>query len=411
MGYSYGVKTSSRRRMVAALAPIYGITLIDMLGYMIMIPLLPYYAQKFGATGVEVGALLAVMAVAGAVAAPFWGALSDRLGRKPIVMTSQFISLAGYLLLAWAPSLQMLFIARGVAGIGGGNLGVTQSYIADVTDEASRDRAFAAFGVVFGAGIVLGPVLGGALVHVGFWLPFVVAAGIEIANIVMTAFLLPNVKRKTHQPPIDIVKTARTIWNEPRIRYLIAQHFLFIFAVTFFFAIFALFLNRTLHLDPTATSYLIASAGLVGGIALWIAVGPAAQRFGDVAVARVGLAINLAAYLLLGFAHALWVFCVMLVLWAIGAACIEPTLSALLSKNVPADERGAMLGFNDLMSNAALMLAPSLGGFIVDANIGLIGVAPAVAVLLALVLSGFARVRDIRRAPGRAGEGHATPVP
>src|ERR1700761_5172799 len=100
--------------MIAALAPIYGITLIDVFGYMIMIPLLPYYAQRFGASGVVVGALLATMAVASAIAAPLWGALSDKVGRKPIVLMSQFISLAGYLLLAFAPSMLMLFVARGV---------------------------------------------------------------------------------------------------------------------------------------------------------------------------------------------------------------------------------------------------------------------------------------------------------
>src|ERR1700761_1054744 len=99
--------------MIAALIPIYGITLIDVFGYMIMIPLLPYVAQRFGASGLTVGALLATMAIASTVAAPLWGALSARLGRKPIVMISQVIALIGYLLLAWAPSLAMLFVARG----------------------------------------------------------------------------------------------------------------------------------------------------------------------------------------------------------------------------------------------------------------------------------------------------------
>jgi MFS family permease len=371
--------------MIAALAPIYGITLIDVIGYMIMIPLLPYYAQRFGASGVLVGALLATMAVASAVAAPVWGALSDTAGRKPVVLASQAISLAGYLLLAWAPSLQMLFIARGVAGIGGGNLGVTQSYIADVTPENMRDRAFAGFGVVFGAAIVLGPVLGGALVHVGFWLPFVVSAGIELVNIGLTLRFLPATGGR--QKTIDVPRAAREIWQRPRIRSLIAQHFLFIFAVTFFFSIFALYLNRVLHFGPERASYLIAAAGVVGGVALWAAVGPAAKRFGDAAVAQTGLGLSVVAYALLGFAHGLWTFVAVLALWAVGASCIEPTLSALLSKNVPPDERGAMLGFNDLMNNAALMLAPSLGGFIVDANAALIGLVPGLAVLAALLLA------------------------
>ena len=117
--------SAQTRRMIGALIPIYSITLIDVFGYMIMIPLLPYLAQKYGASGVVVGALLAIMAVASTIAAQFRGALSDKFGRKSIVIVSQVISLGGYLLLAWAPSLPMLFVARTVAGIGGGNLGVT----------------------------------------------------------------------------------------------------------------------------------------------------------------------------------------------------------------------------------------------------------------------------------------------
>jgi DHA1 family tetracycline resistance protein-like MFS transporter len=370
--------------MVAALAPIYGITLIDVLGYTIMIPLLPYYAQRFGASGTVVGALLATMAVASAIAAPFWGALSDRVGRKPIVLISQFVSLAAYLLLAWAPSLAMLFVARGIAGIGGGNLGVTQSYIADVTDEQSRDKAFAGFGIMFGAGIVLGPVLGGALVHIGFWLPFVVSAGIEVVNIGLTLRFLPNTGGK--RGTIDVRRAAREVWTNANVRGLILRHFLFIFAVTFFFSIFALYLKRALGFGPEHASFMIASAGVVGGITLWLAVGPLAKRYGDAVVAEAGFGVSVVAYALLGFAHTLWTFAGVLVIWAIGASCIEPTVSALLSTNAPADRRGEMLGFNDLMNNVALMLAPTLGGFIVDANISLIGLVPGLAVLTGFVL-------------------------
>jgi MFS transporter, DHA1 family, tetracycline resistance protein len=375
-----------RGHVVAALAPIYGITLIDVLGYMIMIPLLPYYAEKFGATGVVVGALLATMAVASAVAAPFWGALSDRVGRKPIVLISQFVSLAAYLLIAWAPSLAILFVARGVAGIGGGNVGVTQSYIADVTPEGERDKAFAGFGVVFGAGIVLGPVLGGALVPIGFWAPFVASAGIELINIGLTMLFLPNTGGEQRNDKIDILRTGRDIWSQPRIRSLILQHFLFIFAVTFFFSIFALYLKRALGFGPTHASYLIAFAGVIGGITLWLAVGPLAQRFGDAVMSKIGLVLAVCAYAGLGFAHNLPTFAGVLVVWAIGASCIEPTLSALLSNAIPNARRGAMLGFNDLMSNVGLIFAPALGGFVIDQNVALIGIVPGVAVLIALAL-------------------------
>jgi len=377
--------TSQPRTAIAALIPIYGITLIDVFGYMIMIPLLPYLAQKFGASGVEVGALLATMAVASTVAAPFWGALSDRVGRKPIVLISQAVSLVGYVGLALAPTLGMLFVARGVAGIGGGNLGVTQSYIADVTAPEQRDRAYAVFGAVFGLGIVLGPVTGGFLVHFGYHVPFLVAAGIEIVNLFLTWRFLPQV-RPARGRRFELLHQVREVVRRPALRTLIARHFLFIFAVTYFFTVFALYVQRALGYGPQVASWLIAGCGAVGGLTL-LAVGPLARRYGDAAVAQLGLALSVVAYTALGFTHHLWSFAAMLVVWAAGAACIEPALSALISINASESERGAALGFNDAMSNLALMAAPSLGGFMIDRAIGLIGVIPGAAVLAAFVLA------------------------
>jgi DHA1 family tetracycline resistance protein-like MFS transporter len=371
--------------MIAALVPIYSITLIDVFGYMIMIPLLPYLAQKYGASGVEVGALLATMAVASTVAAPVWGALSDRVGRKPIVLISQFVSLLGYVALAFAPSLDMLFIARGVAGIGGGNLGVTQSYIADVTDEDDRDRAYAIFGVVFGLGIVLGPVTGGFLIHYGFGVSFLAAAAIEVFNIFLTLRFLPQVHRKAGQR-FSLLRAMRDVLRLPPVRAVVIRHGLFIFAVTYFFTIFALYVQRVLHGGPQLASWLIAGCGAVGGITLVAAVGPFARRFGDAVVAQAGIALSIVAYALLGFAHQLWSFCAVLVIWSAGAACVEPTLSALLSKRAPLQERGAALGFNDAVSNMALMAAPALGGFVIDRAIDLVGLVPALAVLAAFAL-------------------------
>jgi MFS family permease len=379
--------------MVAALIPIYGITLIDVVGYMIMIPLLPYFAQRYGASGVTVGALLAIMAVASTIAAPFWGAASDRLGRKPIVLVSQVISLIGYLLLAWAPSLAMLFLARAVAGIGGGNMGVTQSYIADVTEERDRDKAYAAFGVVFGIGIVLGPVTGGFLVRFGFWMPFVVSAAIELLNIGLTLRFLPKTKR-SKKAKFSLAAAARASWSQVRTRSLIARHFLFIFAVTYFFSVFALYVKQALGFGPERASWLIATAGAVGGVALAVVVGPLAKRLGDARVAQVGLALSAIAYGALAFARDLWTFVGVLIVWAIGASCIEPTLAALLSRSAPADKRGATLGFNDAMSNLALMAAPSLGGWVIDKNIALIGVVPGATVLAALAIGVVRRRED-----------------
>lgn len=389
------------RAMMTALTPIYGITLVDVFGYMIMVPLLPYVAQRYGASGVVVGALLATMAVASVVAAPVWGVLSDRIGRKPMVLVSQLIALAGYLLLATAPSLAMLFVARAIAGIGGGNLGITQSYIADVTDEAHRDRAYGFFGVVFGIGIVLGPVAGGFLVRAGYWAPFAAAALIEVANIALTLRFLPATRPRS-AARTSIVDAARAVFAQAGVRGLVARHFLFIFAVTFFFTIFALYVRRALDLGPSQASWLLAGMGIVGGVALIALVAPLAERFGDARVAQTGLALSALAYLGLPFARSLPAFAGVLVVWAIGASCVEPTLSALLSERASAARRGATMGVNDALSNLALMLAPTLGGFVVDRNLALVGIVPAAAVIGAFGL-GLARTQPTgeRRAADR----------
>lgn len=396
------LKTSAEtRKMIRALIPIYSITLIDVFGYMVMIPLLPYLAQKYGASGLLVGALLAIMAVASTLAAPLWGALSDKLGRKPIVTISQFIALFGYLLLAWAPSLGMLFVARAVAGIGGGNLGVTQSYISDVTDDRHRDQAFAAFGVIFGIGIVLGPIAGGFLVKYGFWVPFVVSAAIQAINIVLTLKFLPKTKKKGKKE-FNIKSAAKEVWSQPRTRSLIIRHFLFIFAVTYFFSIFALYLKHTMNFGPEKASWFFAATGAIGAVALAVVVGPLAKRLGDAWVAQLGFAFSIVAYGALAFAHDLWALFVVLALWAIGASCIEPTIAALISESASEDKRGATLGFNDAMSSLALMAAPSLGGWVIDKNVALIGLIPGMAVLAALGLGLLRRGEDVTLATGSA---------
>lgn len=388
-----GGRLAPPRSTIAALLPIYGITLIDIFGYMIMIPLLPYVAQKFGASGLVVGALLAIMAVASTAAAPLWGATSDKLGRKPIVLVSQAVSMIGYLILAWAPSLMMLFVARAVAGIGGGSLGVTQSYIADVTPEEHRDKAYATFGVMFGAGIVLGPVAGGFLVRYGYWVPFVVSAAIEAINIALTLKFLPKTKRARRQS-LNLLEAAKQTATDTRTRSLIVRHFLFIFAVTYFFAIFALYLHRALGSDPQQTSWLMAGAGAIGGVTLIAVVGPLVRRLGDAPIAQIGLALSVVAYGLLPFAHTLWTFVGVLAIWAVGASCVEPTIAALLSESAPEDKRGATLGLNDSMSSLALMAAPALGGWILDRQLTLVGLAPALAVGIAFVAGLFRQKED-----------------
>lgn len=388
--------------MVAALIPIYGVTLIDVLGTMIMVPLLPYLAQHYGANGLTVGLILTTSALASTIAAPFWGSVSDRIGRKRIVLISQCVSLGGYIALATAKSLTMLFVARAIAGIGGGNLAVTQSYIADVTDERHRDRAYALFGVLFGIGIVLGPVLGGFLIRFGFAVPFAAAAFVELLTISLTVRFLPETRPKKGLPKIDLRAGLGYVIRAPEVRTLIIRHFLFIFAVTYFFTIFSLYLSRQLHVGPHIASWLLACAGAVGGLSLVVIVAPLTRRLGDATVAQLGLALSVLAYLALAYTPYVWAFGAALGVWAMGASCVEPTLTALISEAVPEEERGAAMGFNDAANNFALIVGPPLGGAAIDLNPHLVGLIPACAVLLAFALGLHGREDRTRASTVRA---------
>jgi len=380
------------RSSTAALIPIYGVTLIDVLGTMIMVPLLPYLAQHYGANGLTVGTILTTSAVAGTLAAPFWGSVSDRLGRKRIVLIAQSVSLVGYVLLALSHSLALVFVARAIAGFGAGGIGVTQSYIADVTADEDRDRAYALFGAVFGLGIVLGPVVGGSLIRFGFAIPFACAATIQAVTIVLTLRFLPATT-PVAGAKASLRAAAALVVRSSAVRSLVVRHLLFIFAVTYFFTVFSLFLKRQLGVGPEVSSWLLAGAGAVGGITLVVVVGPLAKRFGDAAIAQAGLALLVVAYTALAYAHELWIFGAALGVWAIGAASVEPTLTAMLSKRAPPEERGAIMGFNDAASNLALIVAPVLGGEAIDLSPQLVGVIPAAAAFLALAI-GIALRRD-----------------
>lgn len=388
-------------RLPRELLPIYGTTLADMLGYTLMIPLLPSVAERYGASDFTVGALLSIPAFCSAIAAPVWGKSSDLVGRKNIILLSQACSLAGYLMLALSHSLFWIFISRIISGVGAGNMGAAQSYIADVTKPEQRDQAYALFGVVFGSAFIVGPVAAGFLEHKGLQFPFFIAAALEAVNIIFTVIYLPRLNRPEDAKQLDI-KTSIKEAMQPRIRIVFGRQFLFIFAVVYFLADFALYLHHALHYDVKQVAWLLAGAGIVGGLVQGVAVAPLAKRLGDRAVGQIGFVFGFAAYALIYWVQSLGWFLPVLVLWAIGAALVEPTLMAILAKRAPKDERGAIMGVSDSANSIALIIAPAIGTAIVGQNARLIGILPALAMAGAFYLGrGRAAVRSEKPAEGK----------
>jgi MFS transporter, DHA1 family, tetracycline resistance protein len=378
----------SKRRILpdlpAALIPIYGTTLADVLCYTLMIPLLPELAAQYHATYFIAATLISVPALCSTFSSPVWGRISDRVGRKSIILFSQGVTLVGYVMLALAHSMFWIFIARVVSGLGAGNISAVQSYIADVTKEHERDEGFALYGVVFGAAFVVGPVISAFLMQRGLQFPFYVAALLEFFNILFTAALIPwSVGKHEREAQLkEIVRAA----IKPGVRRLFLRQFLFVFAVVYFLAGFALYLHAALNVGVEHVAWLMAGAGIVGGIVQGIVVSPLAARIGDRLTAQLGFAALLLGYGFLYWVHNLTAFVAVLSLWAIGAAMVEPTIMALLSLRIPARQRGALMGVGDSLNNIALVIAPAASGAIIGANAQLIGILPAVATLAALAI-------------------------
>lgn len=375
-------------RLPRALLPIYATTLVETLGYTLMIPLLPEIVRQYGASDVMTGSLLSIPALCSMIAAPIWGKLSDRMGRKTIILIAQLLTLAGYLMQALAPSLLWIFISRIISGSGGGALGAVQSYIADVTKEDERDRAYSLYGAVFGMAFILGPVASGFLIRHGLAVPFFVAAGIELVTILITVFWLPaHMQRRSETSVTASLKAA----NVPGVRLVLIRHFLAIFAIVCFLANLALFLNHLLHTPVSHVGSLLSIAGVIGGLALVFAVTPLAKRLGDRRVAQIGLFVSFVAYGALALVNNLWFFAGLLILWAVGSAMVEPTLTALLSLRAKRSERGAIMGVSDSINSVAMVLAPAAGSAIVGANARWFGLLPACTVLAAFLMGRYPR--------------------
>jgi DHA1 family tetracycline resistance protein-like MFS transporter len=371
-------------RLPGALVPIYGTTLADVLGYTLMIPLLPDLAAQYHASYFTAGSLISVPAFCSMFSSPFWGRVSDRIGRKSIILISLGVTLVGYVMMALANALIWIFIARIISGLGAGNISAAQSYIADVTNERQRDEAYALYGVIFGFAFIIGPVASAFLMRHGVQFPFYVAALLEAFNIAFAAALLPA-KVGRHEGGVEISKIVHAAL-QPKIESVLMRQFLFIFGVVFFLGGFALYLRAALDVGISRVAGLLAGAGIAGAIVQVVLVSPLARRFGEPFTARIGFIALLVAYGFLYWVRNFFAFVLVLGVWAIGAAMVEPSIMALLSLRIPARQRGALMGVGDSLNSIALIIAPAASGAIIGADARFIGVLPAVVTIVALVL-------------------------
>src|ERR671912_63962 len=247
---------------------------VNLVGFGIIIPLLPFYAETFGASPFVIGLLFASFSLSQLIASPLLGDLSDRWGRRPVLIVSVVGTAVSFAMLAVAQSLAMLFLARIVDGLSGGNITTARAYIADVTTEENRAKAYGFLGAAFGLGFIIGPALGGAFSHISYTAPIWAAAAITVAATVLAWIWLPETVHRTHAgggPPSHAV---RDLTHRPGLRLLLAIDFIYWMSFAVYQTTFALFGARRFGFDVTHTGYLFSAFGALGVIVQGGLVGP-----------------------------------------------------------------------------------------------------------------------------------------
>lgn len=355
------------------LASIFLIVFIDLLGFGLILPLLPYYAESFGASDALVGILVASYAAAQLVGAPLLGRLSDCFGRRPILLLSLFGTLLGFLLLGFAKTLWVLFAARILDGITGGNISVAQAYISDVTDAKSRAKGLGMIGAAFGLGFIFGPATGGFLSQWGYAVPAFAAAGLVTFNLLMVYFWLPESltpeKRaeiaQKEKPKFTLAALLAAL-KRPFSGSLLITRFFFGLAFSIFQTIFSLYALRRFNLEAQQTGYILTYVGLLSVIVQGGLVGKLSERFRDdhLIVTSVGIM----ALSLLGWAFVPSVTMLLVVLAPIAFAggVLNTVISSALTKTVQPQEIGGILGLAASIESLTRVIAPTLGGILLE---------------------------------------------
>jgi len=339
---------------------------VNLVGFGIIIPLLPFYAETFGASPLTIGLLFASFSISQLAASPVLGGLSDRWGRRPVLIGSLVGTTVSFVVLALADSLAMLFLARIVDGLSGGSITTARAYIADVTTEEDRPRAFGLLGAAFGLGFIIGPGLGGALSHISYTAPIWAAAGITVLAIGLAWRWLPETVHRAHAGGGAPWQDLGEIFQRPGLRVLLSIDFLYWMAFAVYQTTFALFGARRFGFDATHTGYLLSAFGAVGVLVQGGLVGPIAASLGSRRTLVVGLLCAAAGWGGSALTHSVPVFVAMLVPGAVGIGLCNAMLSSLVSNAAEAWEQGRVQGAAGALESLGRAMGPVWGNAVLQ---------------------------------------------
>jgi len=391
---------------------IFIVVFVDLLGFSLILPLLPYYAETFGATTEIIGFLVGSYAAAQLIGAPILGRLSDRIGRRPVLLMSVAGTVAGFVLLGFAAPIGhflaaifksnainsfiigVLFFSRILDGVTGGNVTVAQAYITDLSDEQNRAKSLGLIGAAFGLGFIIGPAVGGTLSQWGYNLPALVAASLSFLNLLSIFFFLPEsltnerkdaaLRRK--RVPFSMGAMIQA-FRRPQVGPLLQVRFFYGLAFVIFQSIFALF-TQALGFTSQTTGFVLAYVGIVIVVVQGGLIGILTRKFCENRLITTGLWIMSGALLAWAFTGKLWILLIVLLPLASSGGMLNTVTQSAITKLVAPEEVGGILGVTTSLEAVTRVLAPSIGGFLIQyIGIWAPGVFAAMLILLTITLT------------------------
>jgi MFS transporter, DHA1 family, tetracycline resistance protein len=350
---------------------IFMIIFTEVLGFSIVIPVLPFLVLSFGLNAFEVGLITSVFSICQLIASPVFGKLSDKYGRKPILIISQISTFLGFLLLGLADSILIIILARMIDGLLGSNHTVSQAYISDITTHEEKTKIFGYSSAVFGAGLIFGPLLGGLLSTISYSAPMFLAAGISIISVILVIFYLPesleNKQTKVEFRFEDIfpIKEAKKFFKVKHVRDRILLFFLYSLGFMMFISSFPLFAQAQIGITSVEVGFYMMWIGILRVIFQTFLVKKMLQKSGEDHTLSIGIISMIISMIVIAITGNFWVGFLSLFFLAIGTGLCRPIMMSKLTKCVPRNETGSILGVTNSLNSISQIITPILGGAII----------------------------------------------
>ncbi len=344
---------------------IFLIVLTDLIGFGIVIPILPTISEQLNITGLTLGLLVSAYPLAQFFAAPILGSLSDRYGRKPILVISKLGTVVAYLIFAYARSLPLLLISKLIDGATGGNISAARAYISDITTKENRSRGMAVIGMGFGLGFIIGPALGGTFYSISGsqTLPSLVGAGLCLISAVLTQLLLKEHSKPITSYPNFSTKKFFAVFRHPDIRQIFLVQFLFMVAMSSFQTTFNFFTDISFGLTASQNSYILVYLGVLSFLvqSSFLRRPQPNPHFQS----QLGLFLSTVGIVLVALSPSLWIMLPVLIIYIIGNAFAGVFLPTLLSTTSSTDPEGQIQGAFESVGSLARIIGPAIAGSLI----------------------------------------------